>query len=301
MRVFVTGATGFVGSAVVDDLLAAGHKVLALVRSEAAAATLAALGVDILHASLEEPERLAQAAATCDGVIHTAFNHDFSRYAQNAVTERHAVEAMGAALAGSARPLIGTTGVGLLAPGRVGTEDDMADPASHGSPRLPMEVMTLGLAARGVRSSIVRLSPTVHGDGDHGFVPWLIRIARERGVSAYIGDGQNRWPAVHRLDAARVYRLALEQGTAGTCYHAVAEEGVPTRLIAEVIGRRLGLPVVARSREEAQEHFGFLAYFFGADIPASSAKTRASLGWMPEGPGLIEDLDRNVYFPSVVA
>ena len=301
MRVFVTGATGFVGSAVVDDLLAAGHRVLALARSEASAAVLAGRDVDILHASLEQPERLAEAAAACDGVIHTAFNHDFSRYAENAVTERRAVEAMGEALAGSGKPLIGTTGTGMLAPGRIGIEDDVADAASHGSPRLPMEVMTVALAERGVRSGIVRLSPTVHGDGDHGFVPWLIRIARERRVSAYIGDGRNRWPAVHRLDAARLYRLALEHGAAGTCYHAVAEEGVATKRIAEIIGQRLGLPVVTRTREEAQEHFGFLAYFFGADIPASSARTREALGWMPTGPGLIEDLDREAYFPRIAA
>ena len=301
MRVFVTGATGFVGSAVVDELLAAGHTVLAAARSDAAAAALAARNVEILRGSLEEPERLAEAAATCDGVIHTAFNHDFSRFADNAATERRAVEAMGEALAGSDRPLIGTTGTGLLAPGRVGTEDDGADASSHASPRLPMEAMTIALAHRGVRSAIVRLPPTVHGDGDHGFVPWLIRIAGERGVSAYVGDGQNRWPAVHRLDAARVYRLALEHGAAGRCYHAVAEQGVPTRRIAEVIGHRLGLPVVSISREQAQEHFGFLAYFFGSDLPASSARTREWLGWTPSGPGLLEDLDREAYFPRIAA
>lgn len=299
MRVFVTGATGFVGSAVVNELLSSGHKVLALARSEAAAAALAAYGVEILSGSLEQPERLAEGAAACDGVIHTAFNHDFSRFAENAAMERRAVEAMGEALAGSGRPLIGTTGTGLLAPGRIGTEDDSADAASHASPRLPMEAMTLALANRGVRSAIMRLPPTVHGDGDHGFVPWLIRIAREHGVAAYVGDGQNRWPAVHRLDAARAYRLALEHGAAGTCYHAVAEQGVPTRRIAEVIGKHLGLPVVSKSREEAQEHFGFLAYFFGSDLAASSAKTRDALGWVPNGPGLLEDLDREAYFQPV--
>lgn len=299
MRVFVTGATGFVGSAVVNELLSSGHKVLALARSEAAAAALAAYGVEILSGSLEQPERLAEGAAACDGVIHTAFNHDFSRFAENAAMERRAVEAMGEALAGSGRPLIGTTGTGLLAPGRIGTEDDSADAASHASPRLPMEAMTLALANRGVRSAIMRLPPTVHGDGDHGFVPWLIRIAREHGVAAYVGDGQNRWPAVHRLDAARAYRLALEHGAAGTCYHAVAEQGVPTRRIAEVIGKHLGLPVVSKSREEAQEHFGFLAYFFGSDLAASSAKTREALGWVPTGPELIEDLDSVAYFPRL--
>lgn len=301
MRVFVTGATGFVGSAVVDELLAAGHTVLAAARSEVAAAALAARHVEVLHSSLEEPQRLAEGAAACDGVIHTAFNHDFTRFADNAAMERRAVEAMGEALAGSDRPLIGTTGTGLLAPGRIGSEEDSADAASHASPRLPMEAMTLALATRGVRSAIVRLPPTVHGDGDHGFVPWLIRIAGERGVSAYVGDGQNRWPAVHRLDAARVYRLALERGAAGRCYHAVAEQGVPTRQIAEVIGRRLGLPVVSVSRDEAQEHFGFLAYFFGSDLPASSARTREWLGWTPHGRELIADLDREAYFPRIAA
>ena len=234
-------------------------------------------------------------------MIHTAFNHDFSRFAENAVTERRAVEAMGDALAGSHRPLIGTTGTGMLTPGRPGTEDDRADPSSHVSPRVAMEAMTIELATRGVRSAVVRLPPTVHGDGDHGFVPRLIGIAREHGVSVYVGDGAGRWPAVHRLDAAKLYRLALERGTAGQRYHAVAEEGVPTRRIAEVIGRRLGVPVVSRSREEVREHFGFLAYFFGADLPASSAKTRAALGWTPTGPGLIEDIDREAYFPRAAA
>lgn len=301
MRVFVTGATGFVGSAVVKELLAAGHTVLGLARSDAGAASLAALGVDVHRGSLEQPESFAAGAAACDGVIHTAFNHDFSRFADNAATELKAVQAMGAALAGTGRPLIGTTGTGALPPGRLGTEDDSGSADGAASLRKPMEDTTLALAERGVRSAVVRLPPSVHGDGDHGFVPWLIRIAQEKGVSAYIGDGENRWPAVHRLDAARVYRLALERGAAGTRYHAVAEEGVPTRRIAEVIGRRLGVPVVSKRREEASEHFGFLGHFFGLDIPASSAQTREWLAWHPQGPGLIEDVDREAYFPRATA
>lgn len=302
MRVFVTGATGFVGSAVVQELLAAGHQVLGLARSDAAEAALAALGVDVHRGSLEEPESFAAGAAACDGVVHTAFNHDFSRFADNAAAEAKAVQAMGEALAGTGRPLIGTTGTGLLSPGRLGTEDDTGDGVAHPSPRKGMEDATVALAGRGVRSAIVRLPPSVHGDGDHGFVPWLIRIAREKGVSAYPGDGQNRWPAVHRLDAAKVYRLALEHGAAGARYHAVGEEGVPTRRIAEVIGRRLGLPVVSIPREEAPEHFGaFIGHFFALDLPASSAKTREQLGWRPTGPGLIEDIDREAYFPLVAA
>lgn len=301
MRVFVTGATGFVGSAVVDTLLAAGHTVLGLARSDAAASALAARGVDVHRGSLESPESFAVGAAACDGVIHTAFNHDFSRFAENAADERRAVEAMGEALAGSNRPLICTSGIGLLPPGRVGTEDDVASPGSSASPRAPTEDLAIALARRGVRSMIVRLPPSVHGDGDHGFVPWLIRIAREKGVSAYIGDGMNRWPAVHRLDAAEVYSLALTRGSAGSRYHAVAEEGVATRRIAEVIGRRLGLPVVSKPREEAQEHFGFLGHFFAIDLPASSVRTRVLLGWEPVGLGLIEDVDRDGYFPRVAA
>lgn len=301
MRVFVTGATGFVGSAVVNELLAAGHSVLGVARSEQAAAALAAHGVDVHRGSLEEPESFAAGAAACDGVIHTAFNHDFSRFADNAAAERKAVEAMGEALAGSGRPLVGTTGTGMLQPGRLGTEDDTGNPDGAASLRKPMEEAAIALAARGVRSAVVRLPPSVHGDGDHGFVPWLIRIAQEKGVSAYIDDGANRWPAVHRLDAAKLYRLALEKGVGGTRYHAVADEGVPTRRIAEVIGRRLGLPVVSVPREQAADHFGFLGHFFGLDIPASSAKTRASLGWQPTGPGLIEDIDREAYFPRAVA
>lgn len=301
MRVFVTGATGFVGSAVVDTLLAAGHAVLGLARSDAAAAVLAARGVDVQRGSLEAPESFAAGAAACDGVIHTAFNHDFSRFAENAMAERQAVDAMGEALAGSGRPLICTSGIGLLPPGRLGTENDVASPDSSASPRVPTEERVIALAQRGVRSAIVRLPPSVHGDGDHGFVPWLIRIAREKGVSAYVGDGSNRWPAVHRLDAAELYRLVLIHGTAGTRYHAVAEEGVPTRRIAEVIGRRLGLPVVSRTPEEAPAHFGFLAHFFGIDLPASSDMTRARLGWRPTGPALIEDVDRDAYFPREAA
>ena len=301
MRVFVTGATGFVGSAVVNELLAAGHTVLGLARSDAAAAALAALGVDVHRGSLEDPASFAAGAAACDGVVHTAFNHDFSRFADNAAAEFQAVLAMGEALAGSGRPLIGTTGTGILVPGRIGSEDDVGNADGAASLRKPMEDATVALADRGVRSAVVRLPPSVHGDGDHGFVPRLIRTAQEKGVSAYIGDGQNRWPAVRRFDAAKLYRLALEHGAAGARYHAVAEEGVPTRRIAEVIGRRLGLPVVSKPREEASDHFGFIGHFFALDIPASSAKTRERLGWTPTGPGLIDDVDREAYFPRAAA
>jgi nucleoside-diphosphate-sugar epimerase len=229
-------------------------------------------------------------------VIHTAFNHDFSQYAANAAMDRRAIEAMGAALADSGRPLVVTSGTAGLTPGHLGTEEDTGDPNSPAAARMPSEVATLALASRGVRASLVRLPPSVHGDGDHGFVPMLIGIARQKGVSAYVGDGLNRWPAVHRLDAVHLFRLALEKGSAGVRYHGVADEGVPVRDIADVIGRRLNLPVVSKSREEAAEHFGFLGYFLGVDCPASSAQTQERLGWRPTQPGLIPDLDHACYF-----
>jgi len=294
MKVFVTGATGFVGSAVVRELIHAGHEVLGLARSDAGAASLTAAGAEVHRGSMEELDSLQRGALAAHAVIHLAFNHDFSKFAENCETERRALEALGAALAGSDRPLIVTSGVALLRPGRLSNEEDIRTPDLP-FPRVPEE-MAASLLARGVRTSTVRLAPSVHGDGDHGFVPRLIAIAREKGVSAYVGDGLNRWPGVHRLDAARLYRLALEQGQAGARYHAVADEGVPFREIAGVIGRRLNLPVVSQSPEEAAGHFGWFAMFAGLDVPSSSQWTQKRLGWRPTGPDLLSDIDQPGYY-----
>ncbi|MBR1175840.1 SDR family oxidoreductase [Bradyrhizobium sp. KB893862 SZCCT0404] len=292
MRVFVTGATGFVGSAVVADLIASGHRVTGLARTEAGAAALAAMGAAVHRGSLEDHASLRSGAAASDGVLHLAFNHDFSKFADNCELDRQAILALGDELKGSERPLIVTSGVALLAPGRLATEDDAA--ARH-FPRVS-EATAEDLMQQGVRAGIVRLPPTTHGEGDHGFVPRLIAIAREKGAAAYIRDGNNRWPAAHRFDAARVYRLALEQGATARRYHAIAEEGVPFKAIAEVIGKRLGVPVVSKSADEAEAHFGWFARFAAIDVPTSSAKTRAALGWTPKEKGLIEDLDQPYYF-----
>jgi len=292
MRVFVTGATGFVGSAVVADLIAAGHSVTGLARSDAGAATLTAMGAAVHRGSLEDHDSLRSGAAASDGVLHLGFNHDFSKFQENCELDRRAIMALGEELKGSERPLIVTSGVALLAPGRLATEDDLS--ARH-FPRVS-EAAAEDLMAQGIRAGIVRLPPTTHGEGDHGFVPRLIAIAREKGTAAYIGDGNNRWPAAHRVDAARVYRLALEQGARTMRYHAIAEEGLPFRAIAEVIGKRLGVPVVSKSPDEAEAHFGWFARFAAIDVPTSSAKTRAALGWQPKEKGLIEDLDQPYYF-----
>jgi nucleoside-diphosphate-sugar epimerase len=306
MRVFMTGASGWIGSAVVPELIGAGHQVTGLARSDASAAALTAAGVEVHRGTLDDLDGLREAAAASDGVIHLAFKHDlaFSGGFQGAAdADRRAVETFGEALAGSGRPLLIASGTIGLAPGRVATEEDghVPDPA-HAAwgegprTRLATAEFVLSLASRGVRSSVVRLSPTNHGEGDNGFMTAIVGIARGKGVSGYIGDGSNRWPAVHRLDTARLIGLALEKAPAGSTLHAVAEEGVPIRTIAEVIGRHLDIPVASVSPEDASEHFGWLAGFLGADSPASSELTRELLGWQPTQPGLLEDLDKGHYF-----
>jgi nucleoside-diphosphate-sugar epimerase len=290
MRVFVTGATGFIGSALVPELIGAGHQVLGLTRSDAGAKSLAAAGAAVHRGSLEDPESLKSGAAKSDAVIHLAFNHDFSNFKENSETDRRTIEALGSVLAGSDRLLIVTSGTLLVAPGRLATEEDAPSATSASIPRLATDEAAAAVAARGVRVSMMRLSQ-IHDLNKQGLITYMVTIAREKGVSAFVGDGKNRWSAAHLSDTARLYRLALEKGSAAR-YHAVAEEGVPVRDIAEVIGRRLKLPVVAKTPAEAAEHFGGFAVFVGLDGPASSALTRERLEWRPVGPGLIADLER---------
>ena len=294
MRVFITGATGFIGSAVVPELLNAGHQILGLARSDAAAASLTATGAQAHRGDLEDLDGLRRGAAMADAVIHAGFDHDFSRFAENAETDRRAIEAIGEALQGTDKPLIVTAGIPVV-PGRAATEDD--PPSSGTSPRLSEET-ALALAAHGVRASVVRL-PQVHDRDKHGLGSYLLAIAREKGVSAYVGDGLNRWSAAHRLDVAPVYRLALEAGAAGAAYHAVVEEGVTLREIAETIGRGLKLPVTSLPPERMAEHFGGLAFAVAADLSASGASTRRRLGWRPtERSGFIADLGRSTFYDS---
>lgn len=299
MRVFVTGATGFIGSAVVQELIGVGHQVLGLVRSAANAARLAAMGAEVQLGSLQDSAVLARAVNACDGVIHTAFNHDFVNVSRAAAAEADelAIDVMGAALAGTTRPIVVTTAVGIATPGETFLETDVPDPSTGTAHRMPAEHAAKRLAARGVRSSVIRLPPSVHGDGDYAFVPVFIKLAREKGVSAYVGEGENRWPAVHRLDAARLFRLALEKGAPGSVFHGIADEGITTRALAEIIGKRLHVPVVSQTPAEAEAHFTWLASFFQRDVPASSALTRAQLGWHPTEPGLIADLEHMPVMP----
>ena len=291
MRIFITGASGFVGSAIVQELLGNGYQVLGLARSEESAQALIAAGAEVHRGALDDLDSLRRGAAASDGVIHTAFVHDFAAYVAAGETDKQAIEALGGALAGSSRPLIVTGGLAGFALDRPTTEED----APAQSPRMS-EPAGLALAAQGVRASVIRLAASVHDDGDHGFVPTLIDIARQKGVAAYLGEGLNRWPAVHRLDAAQLYRLVLEKGVAGGRYHGVADEGIPMRDIAAIIGRKLNLPVVSKSPEEAGAHFGWMARFVGMDIAASSAITQEQLGWHPSRRSLLADLEEGSYF-----
>lgn len=311
MRIFVTGASGWIGSAVVPELIDAGHQVIGLARSDPSAASLSAAGAEALRGSIDELDVVRSAAAASDGVIHLAFKHDIAftgNFPAAADADRRAVEIIGEALEGSDRPFVIASGVAGMTPGRLATERDgreidsmQAHLPSGPRTRQATAQLTLSLASRHVRSSVLRLPPTVHGDGDHGFMATLVGIARKNGFSGYISDGANRWPAVHRLDAARLFRLAVEQAPAGSALHAVADEGVPIRAIAEVIGRGLDLPVVAVSPADAGERFGWLAEFLALDTPASSALTRELLGWQPTHPSLLDDLTQGHYFRTPAA
>jgi nucleoside-diphosphate-sugar epimerase len=296
MRVFVTGASGWIGSATVRELLDAGHQVLGLARSDTAAASVAGLGAEVLRGGLDDLDSLRAGAEATDGVVHLAYHHDFSQMEHAAQLDLHAIDAIGAVLEGTDRPLVIASGVAGLGSARAATERDLQDPSAH--PRVAGAQATLALAGRGVRSSVVRFAPTVHGAGDHGFVATLVGIARDKGVSAYIEDGVNRWPAVHQLDAGALVRLAVDHAPAGSILHAIAEQGVPTRDIAEAIGQGLDAPVVSVPAERASDHFGWLARFFALDCPASNDLTRELLGWEPTQPGILADLKQGHYFAT---
>ena len=302
MRVFLTGGSGFIGSAIVQDLHNAGHQITGLARSEESATKLEAAGVTVLRGSLDDLDSLTRGARESEGVIHVGYNHDWLRnptddvmkaFMAAAETDRRAIETLAAALEGSNRPLVIATGTAGMTPGKLGTEEEDGDPAAAGAGRRASEQAALSMAARGVRSSIVRLPPTVHGAGDHGFVYRFVEIARAKNASAYIGDGSNRWPAVHRVDAAQAFRLALEKAPAGSRVHAVAEEGVPFRQIAQAIGEGLGVPVVSIAPAQAAEQFGALGNFVGLDNPTSSRLTRERLGWSPTHAALVDDIEAN--------
>ncbi|SHK08769.1 Nucleoside-diphosphate-sugar epimerase [Anaerocolumna jejuensis DSM 15929] len=294
MRIFITGATGFVGSAVAKELMGAGYEVLGLARSDEAVKSLSAAGVQVHKGDLEDLESLRAGAANADGVIHTAFNHDFTKFKDSTETDRRAIEAIGTELAGSGRPFIVTSAIGILPQGHLVSEE--TEPVTGPHSRGLSEQTVIQFAGKGVRTSVIRLAPSVHGEGDHNFIPNLIRLAKEKGVSAYIGEGSNRWPAVHRFDTAHLYRLILEKGIAGSRYHAVAEESIPFKEIAGAIGRQLNVPVVSLSPEEAGNHFGWFTNFAAMDVPASSQLTREQLGWQPSYPGLLEDISLPHYY-----
>src|SRR6195952_2214709 len=294
MRVFLTGATGFIGSAVIPELINAGHQVLGLTRSDAGAQALAAAGAEVHRGDLEDPDSLREGAAKSDGVVHCAFDHNFANWIANCEKDKRAIEAMGSAFAGSDRPLVITSGTGMgnSVPGQPATEDVFN--ATRANPRVVSELAGAAMSDAGINVSVVQL-PQVHDTVKQGFVTYAVAIAREKRVSAYVGNGKNRWPAAHVSDVARLYRLALEKREPGARYNAVGEEGIAVRDVAEVIGRGLNVPVVGLSPEEAASHFGWLAPFAGMDLPASSAQTQARLGWKPAGPGLIADLERMKY------
>jgi len=304
MRIFVTGPSGWIGSAVVPELLGGGHEVVGLARSEVSAQRLEAAGAIVQRGDVDDPHGLAQAAADSDGVIHLAFQHELAfsgNFAAAAATDRRAVEAMGAALAGSDRPFVLASGLLGLTAGHVATEDDGLVPsaevrANPAGRRMATALLALSLRGTGVRSSVLRFPPTVHGDGDHGFVATLVAIARQHGVVGYVGDGTNCWPAVHRSDAARLARLAVEAAPGGSVLHAVADEGVPFRQIAETIGRHLDLPTASVDPADAVEHFAHLGHFVGVDCPAAATVTRKLLAWAPSGPSLLDDLEQDHYY-----
>jgi nucleoside-diphosphate-sugar epimerase len=295
MRVFVTGASGWIAGGVIPELIGAGHEVVGLARSDEGAARVAAAGAEVLRGDLDDLGSLRSGAESADAVIHLAFKHDFSDFAASGRSERAAIETFGDALEGTDKPLLFASGVAGLTPGRVATEEDPNGAVGPDSPRGGAENLALSFVERGIRPVSLRFAPTVHGAGDHGFTAELVRVARQQGVAGYVGDGAGRWAAVHRSDAGRLVRLALEDATPASVVHAVAEEGVPTRTMAEAIGRATGLPVQSIAPDDAAEHFGWIGMFFALDLAASSAITRARLGWEPTGPTLVEDLDAGAY------